>query len=322
MRSLLIDPWIMALTEDDDPDLYVTRLLEIQLISKERFLDVRISAHAVELLESDHCYPLSNTLPRPIWPRRQDVYRVVAGIMARLAKIEDQGISEVLVSEIVVAPEIKAVGKQLSHLCDLLSLVAVRSVCAGEISSTIFTLVPPSSALVEVIACVDLIATAPGCDEIESGRYSYNIPLTSCAGDFLIDISAVKLAVDGFIEAAIALLLWQGDRTVDLKELKGSGWILGPAFLGSVQKCGMTTNAGRMASMLHAILVVIQGVDLRRVHALRVGSGGGEDQRTRQVDDARAWRADVDDEIHLHYWRAGSKIEFSCLVFHNDFGII
>jgi len=35
----------------------------------------------------------------------------------------------------------------------------------------------------------------------------------------------------------------------------------------------------------------------------------------------KAWRRDIDDQYHLHYWQDGEAVELARVVVHNDFRI-
>ena len=63
-------------------------------------------------------------------------------------------------------------------------------------------------------------------------------------------------------------------------------------------------------------------VNLAATHALRVDQSGGSPHRRRSADRAAAWRRDVDDEYHLHYWECvDGMLELASIVPHNDFSI-
>lgn len=71
---------------------------------------------------------------------------------------------------------------------------------------------------------------------------------------------------------------------------------------------------------MRAIAEVIDATAPRSTHALRTGPAGSEPQQTRGED--RAFRADIDYEYHLHFWKCSDgTIELASVVTHNDFTI-
>ena len=74
------------------------------------------------------------------------------------------------------------------------------------------------------------------------------------------------------------------------------------------------------ARVLRAITETLDEVNVAAVHALRIGSGGGNPQRMRDAD--KAMRRDIDHEFHLHYWQCDDgSVEIASVVTHNDFSI-
>jgi hypothetical protein len=71
--------------------------------------------------------------------------------------------------------------------------------------------------------------------------------------------------------------------------------------------------------LLRACAELLSGNNMAASHWLRVGKGGNDKQRSR--DHWRAWRHDIDNEFHLHYWRYGTRIEIANVVVHSDFNI-
>ncbi|MCC6784258.1 MAG: hypothetical protein IT457_15555 [Planctomycetes bacterium] len=56
------------------------------------------------------------------------------------------------------------------------------------------------------------------------------------------------------------------------------------------------------AKLVRRAVMLAEQRGMSAVHAWRGGRGGNEEQVIRAADKAAAWRADIDDEYHLHYW--------------------
>lgn len=210
MTDLIVDPWVLSFRDGDDPDEYVQCLTDLYDASREDALSIQISARAIELLESDGTYPLSRDLPGALWPMRSDVYRIVANLLDRLPKIEDQEISAVL----AVSCEIESPGIQTSsalhdtYLKELLPLVVVRAVYYGAKEPIISRVVVNSSDIsvesdvivIDSINCVPL----PAC-----GLQRSDIPIKLSVSDFYEALVPTALAMRGFVGEAIALSVWK-----------------------------------------------------------------------------------------------------------------
>ncbi|MDM8525771.1 hypothetical protein QUF80_20560 [Desulfococcaceae bacterium HSG8] len=77
-----------------------------------------------------------------------------------------------------------------------------------------------------------------------------------------------------------------------------------------------------IAKLLRALAEVILNENLQATHPLRLGKGGGDPQRVREQDGAKAWRRDIDRKFHLHYWQTSDEIEFAWSAYpHDDYYI-
>lgn len=322
MTALLVDPWVLAFYEDREPaELYVERLLRLWEISNVPAIDVRVTARAAELLEEDSAYPLSQALPGALWPMRQDVYRVITTFVDKTSKLEDHPIRAVLTSGVVLDPGLGQESLHSLYLRELLALIAVRRHCRCCNDATVLSSAVEESVEIDVTADVIMVDfDASVCDAPE-GRYCCNARVDSSIQEFLAQLSPPVIASEGHFLEAIALALWQTNSCDAENAFSSDGWCLGKDFVASAKHCGLFDNAGRMASALRTIVSLMTGTGARTTHWLRVGPGPGERQVSRHRDGAKAWRADIDDELHLHYWVGPNALEFANVVFHKNFSI-
>lgn len=94
----------------------------------------------------------------------------------------------------------------------------------------------------------------------------------------------------------------------------------GKDFIESSRFLGFIHEPTKIRRLISCIVDISIGRNLSQSHALRKGGGPNDPQRTRE-NGWSAWRHDIDQEFHLHYWKKGNSIEFANVVVHNDFGI-
>ena len=90
-------------------------------------------------------------------------------------------------------------------------------------------------------------------------------------------------------------------------------------FLGTVRK---HCKQGKIQEkLLRTIVELLHGENMDTEHPIRVSKGG--DGKKRKRDGATAWRRDIDDEYHLHYWRCPHNIvELAVVAYpHDSFSI-
>lgn len=324
--TVFLDPWSLAWRGDflsqEQAEGYVERLTEIFDLSTHDCVSLVISDESAELLIADDAYPLIRRLPEPLWPNRSDVYRLVATLCEKLPKLTQTGIGAVLIDDVNRDPEISFAcsARHASHIDEL----AATSLVASERSKIPLSTILSSYATagethkfrmsVEDVDCVCPPVARIGLYE---GEIQFRPNLTSCLSDW----NAADLLARGFVERAIALSVWKGSGMRSGDPFAKNGWILGVNFERSIGESGIATNKARVEALLRTCRNVLLVPDLRTTHALRENSSGNSPQRTRDRDKAMAWRADIDDEYHLHYWVGSAGVEFADVVTHNNFYI-
>ncbi|MCX7218690.1 MAG: hypothetical protein NTY70_07045 [Burkholderiales bacterium] len=94
---------------------------------------------------------------------------------------------------------------------------------------------------------------------------------------------------------------------------------IGRNFISSAKSLNFMTDHKKIGRLLKACCELLTNQNLANSHWLRAGKGANDVQRSR--GDWRAWRHDIDDEFHLHYWKLRDRIELANVVVHNDFEI-
>lgn len=151
-------------------------------------------------------------------------------------------------------------------------------------------------------------------------------PLCASVADYLAQVDAVVswsgAADNRGLRAAIEAATFKSrqSRRVPLG-LPGLPRLrLHPEFFDSANACGALDNLSLGERVLRAAVETIEGLNMPDVHPIRTDRGGGAPQRRRGQD--AAWRRDIDDEYHLHYWECGDgTVELACIGPHNNYRI-
>ena len=162
---------------------------------------------------------------------------------------------------------------------------------------------PPDFFEGDVLVCDDFNGLINCLDETSM--------LTGASDNFGIELS-VKIALFKYSLAHGESIDWDNTIAPDI----------GSNFIETCQKCCTDQGTSLPLKILRSIVETVKNKNLSDVHALRIGLGGEDPQRTRSKDKAKAQRRDIDQEFHLHYWECvDGKIELASVAYHNDFSI-
>lgn len=152
---------------------------------------------------------------------------------------------------------------------------------------------------------------------------SITFPLHSGTTEYLKALNLSVLVQHGTAEAVIdscvAYAAREDAEPVARAEVLSGILTIGKDFISSASRLGFLHEPGKIQKLLRACGDILLGRNLGKSHHLRAGHGGNDPQRMR--GEFGAWRHDLDDEFHLHYWRSGDFLEFANVVVHNDFDI-
>lgn len=326
MISIIIDPWLLGLEpKKESAESYIERLTSISDSAHDGSLKFEISAEASSLLEKDGMYPLTAELAPAEWPQRADVYKLVSFLFDKIPKLEDCGISDVLIDSIEYQPKmldgfssehnghvdkIVAFAVLLSNLKNVSERVDERAVLTGRMQ---------------------------GGSRIECHS---NISIVEAVSDFLLSPGIYKADLTCGDNQNDLLTTFGHERFLQLKEIKAAiclahttrtnqahcpliprGWSIGGNFMGSVDQCNLFSNFARLNALVRTCVDVICDENLRHTHWIRQSSGPNSPQVVRHIDGSKAWRVDIDNELHLHYWKTAFGPEFSNVVMHKSMQI-
>lgn len=344
--SVIFDAGVLAVPAlagpAGDAHRYIESLLDWAKLLEEPWVAICISEGAAAALFEDDLYPLREQL-QLLFSRHGIVeYSVndVATVIDRLLRLTPSfetyfRVQDVLTEDLSTKPDVLQLcaGNGLqSELARCLVLIAIlRRHCGSDIleNALIVRQAPGQSILVRALVhefehkrddMEDEIPEPPeyfeghvlACDSFRG--------LLNCIDESKVLYNATD---DAGVEIAIRIALYKARlaRLVEPDWDDVGGMRLGQSFGQVTRRCCSDTPLSVSSALLRATSDAIDGQNLRAVHALRTGPGGGDPQRQRKHDKAKAWRRDIDREYHLHYWQTEIGIEFASMAVHNNFTI-
>ena len=345
MPSVTIDAGVLAVPGEhgsaDDADRYVETLLHWRTLLDEPWVAIYMSDRASEALFEEGVLPLREQLKGLFTANGIVEYDVntVAQVVDRLLRQTPSfktyfSIRDILTDEVATELDILSIcsGRTLqSDLTRCVVLIAIlRKHCHEPVRDHSLILRRAPGRIVRVRALIhefehdrnDLepLPTPPEyfegdvlvCDDFEG--------FVECLDEAAILLKATD---DVGVEAAIRIAVFKfrlanglAPEWSDVPEHR-----VGHAFRSSFRATRPTQQLA--TSVLRVIVETLERVNTAATHWLRTGAGANKPQRVRRSDQAHAWRRDVDDEHHLHYWNCGGGvIEVASVSFpHNDFTI-
>lgn len=259
----------------------------------------------------------------------EDVNRLANFLVERSDLIEDiGGYRDVAVEKCCVTPEFQAAPppRLLAQLTRMMALVALAKESFGRRCQNMFLvtgLVPDSQGQLSFHIVVTLAERQDGSIVELAHPLSITVPIYADTVGFLRSLNVSVLLqqadVDALIDSCVAVAV-RDEAEPDVRALTLSSQTnVGKDFLQSASRLGFLHEPSKILRLLRACADILLGRNLAKSHHLRTGEGANNPQRMR--GDFGAWRHDLDDEFHLHYWRKGSTVEFANIVVHNDFDI-
>ena len=259
----------------------------------------------------------------------EDVNRLANFLLERSDLIEDLGeFRDVVVGDCSVAPALKLDPdpRLVTQLTRMVALVALAKHNLGRGAENMFLATALSAegrGELSFELGVTLAERHDGLIVEPAEPLIINLPVHADTTEYLRSLDLLALIQSGtaeaIIDSCIACAAREDSDPVARAEVLASTMTIGKDFLSSALRLGFLHESGKIQKLLRACADILLGRNLGKSHHLRSGKGGNDPQRTR--GDFGAWRHDLDDEFHLHYWRSGDALEFANVVVHNDFDI-
>jgi len=341
MPSVTIDAGVLAAPpiqgDDNNVHLYVETLLDWSQLLNEPWVAIYMSERASESLLADGLFPLRNQLKRLFSATGIVEYDVntVATVVDRLLQVTPSfesffGVRDVLAENLTTSPDIFPLcsGIRLqSDLARCVVLIAIlRRHCQDPVSDHSLILRRAPGRTIQVRALIqaleherDDLSEPPSPPDYFDGDVLVCDDFRGLIGCLDEATILIKAADSVGAETAIRIAVYKArlarGMAPDWDDIPN--FRVGHEFLSSVQ--GLNPSRQLSGNLLQAIVDTLEKCSMARTHALRTGASGGNPQRVRKCDQAKAWRRDIDSEHHLHYWGCEKGIvELASMSFPHD----
>lgn len=288
------------------------------------------------VLNEQNCFPFRHSLTRafqqlfdPLEFQIEDINVLATALIEKSMSIEDAGdIKDIVVSNCSLAgdPAPNRSTVFLNHLCRVVALALPVLGNGKEFNTnTYIASCGASTSSKELIAnyTVDMAEKADGSYLEDFEPTTVQVENYRGALSLFNDANLTAWWATSSEQAVIDVCTIhecasQQDPWEKFKSIRDA-FSVGLNFISSAQALGFMHDPRKINRLLRVCGDLASGRNLADSHWLRAGKGANEAQRMR--NDWRAWRHDIDDEFHLHYWRQSNRIELANVVVHNNFDI-
>ena len=344
MPSVTIDAGVVAVPQpsctDDEAYEYVRTLLDWSKLLDEPWIAIYMSERASEALIKDGLFPLRDQLRELFQTHGIIEYGVkdVATIVDRLLKITPffetyYHLKDVLTDHLETEPDILKLttfdGLQTDLARCVVLIAILRKHCLQPLGGHSLILQKAPKKVIKVKAQVHCLEHERNdIPDLPSPPQIFEGDVLVC-DDFrglieCLDESAVLIGASDNLGIELAIRIAVFKNALIQGEEPDWGTILvpeiGTEFRETCQQCCTGKADFLPLKILRSIVETVRCDNMRAVHALRTGPGGNDPQLMRGDD--KAWRRDIDNEFHLHYWECSDRIiELASVVYHNNFSI-
>lgn len=258
----------------------------------------------------------------------EDANRLANFLLERSSLLEDiGGFLDVVVGECSVVPAVEPAPSErfLEQLVRTAALAALAIPERGASENTFLatTLAPQSQPDLSFSIRVILAEKHDGSILEPTDPLNITLPIHKSTASYLRALKLPALlgrgSADALIDSCIAFAVRDEADPAERAAQLSASINVGEDFIRTASNLGFLHESSKMQRLLRTCADILVGRNLAKSHQLRSGRGANDPQRMR--GDWGAWRHDLDDEFHLHYWRRGGAIELANVVVHNDFDI-
>ncbi len=336
--SFVLDPCLLAIPKADsfieEVERYAADLASCSTAAKEKWIGVYLSDSTLDVLANECRMPSHSALRdlcRGVNITSVDSTTIAVlanAIISRAAPMSSlYGIRELLFDSLNISPEpleetSEAIRQEFARVLGHVAIV--DAVDPDRLVN--HALASPTHRASVVRVTGTLVDIEPSNDN----------PL-DCAPPMTVEMQVHPIrSFDEMLRRVDALALWADQRDMSLPirlsiyqgahsdgdplEWRScSGFRIGRAFRKTVRELGFYQQV-KAEKLLRSCVDTTLHRNLAKVHDIRESQSGSSKQLRRGKD--KAYRRDIDDEFHLHYWECDDGVpEFANVVVHNDFAI-
>ena len=344
MTDLYLDAFALACPPSEAGEegfrKYILNIVSWKELRAANWATIYILKKTYEDLAKTNSYPPWDTLKRSIYifgiqdVQPKDVVDIVNGLLEKSALLEDAlKIDDILFENVESScpeyyksrhPVFVEHYERLAMLA-CLRIVLMSTAESKQIMISLHTGEKPHE--------INLSGKISYCTYYEGGPDHLTFPITVVGSFYLCNslrvlylcVNPCDIWTSGHCEEvfrnALVVFMYQQEHNSGLNPnlFENKPYGFGAEFFLSLERLNFTNNPTKMRKLFRACAGTIIGQDLKATHWLRMGEGGNSPQRMRGKEGA--WRRDIDQEYHLHYWQTEKGPEFASIVFHNDMNI-
>lgn len=335
-NKLAIDPSLLAPHAASTPAsarAFVRTGIQLSRLSGESWVRTLLTGNASWALERDGLLPLFPIIQRMLNEAgieeydTQTVMTVIAGAFRLEGTLESESCyKEVLFQGFRSDPDIGGNPSRPALTYERQRgalLCALTDACGG--SGTYSLLIPdaPHAGAARVRATIH--DAEHECAPANAGEQAHSVRIVAGVDAFIESLRFGQILFGCTTQAdaqrCIEYAVRQArSRRGGVADLPVPPFRVGPMFLGTYNSVLGNCSEEVAEKAVRAVVESIEKTALRDAHALRVNSSGSSPQKKRGED--IAFRADIDYEFHVHFWRcADGCVELASVAKHSDYSI-
>lgn len=336
MASAILDPIVLACPDEalgrDAFESFVRGLVQWRALPSPCVATYKLRS-TLEILCEVNGFPVFDPVRKSLRAfgithiEARDVVTIVQSLLTNVPDAEDAiGTRELPVDSVVVEPAAAVVGRSSAlvrgfHRVLAVALVMRHVMDAGEDCQYVLTRDGgETSVCAEVTLSEGRGSDSDGVPRQLAGSVALCSSLQKLHAR--LDLAQAWCGTASDAGRAAVLALFIAKLASEAATSSETPWKIGVAFLSTARELGFLHELAKARKLIRACGETVLRLSLAATHALRVGAGPNEAQRTRRNGEgAGAWRRDIDHEYHLHYWEGSEGVEFAAVVLHRDLRI-
>lgn len=341
MAMLLIDAQALACPRIQQVDQaskrevlnYINRILDWFDISQIESVNFFSNDDVVPALFDEGQYPFWDELESALTLsgyegdfQLQDINALLQALIQKSKMLEDLAeVDELEIASFQIITDSVSVrspryGSHVARTVAIQAIACERGTLGAE-RACLASFMPPVDAQIAIHATSFCLAADHLSVEEHNGKY-YSLENHCGTKRFIENFDFLKWWEEGNERActdALKLACFKSELSIRENEKAIVSFSFGSQFLNSAAALGFIHDRTKAQRLVRACRASVLGENLTKTHHLRENQGANSAQRMR--GEFRAWRRDIDDEFHLHYWIKDDEIEFANVVTHNNFEI-
>lgn len=342
MRHILVDASVLACPNIDNlsdevqyeaAEKYINRLIKLSTLKRDfQFVDFWRDGMLPDLLAEEDSYPfrhslkkLLDSLPENDFFQLEDANRIAMSILEKSRILEECGeVLDVSTSEHSINPPFEngySLGFENNFFRSLALALPILG-CGKKLGSNVIIARKTDAPIKSKTSFkIDIIDRGDGLIEEKDEYFEFDIFSYENKLDLVrsCDVHDLWLSGSSFEDCVCIFLCQIKNEAIEKYDFFKGMVEIGDDFHISLKKFGFKSDRKKAMRLIRSCSDILMGLNLDQSHHLRENKGPNSHQRF--FGDWKAWRHDLDDEFHLHYWKNGNSIKLSNVVTHNNFSI-